>query len=347
LTATIPGWTSDVSEDRHALEVHTHEPMLWSRLSDPAVSVPTMRELIDALVRSAEREGMELYGVHVYRRGAEPVERRLRSDDRVDVRSVSKTFTSVALGIAEAEGRLALDDPALKYYPGLAASAAAGLDQVTLRHLLTMTSGSPYSWSAYDPVVVADVAADFFATPLVHEPGTYFRYTGIGPYVAARALRAATGANVRDYLLPRLFTPLAIHNPQWHTCPLGHPVAESALYLRTSELARFGRLLLDEGRHEGLQLVPAEYCARIATETVPTAKDATDEGFRLSDSYGLGVRCTPGEKTYKMAGIYGQLCIIAPDKEAVVTVTAHVEGGSGPQRTSVTALIDEEIVDHL
>ena len=128
-------------------------------------------------------------------------------------------LTSVALGIAEAEGRLALDDPALKYYPELAGSAASRLDQVTLRHLLMMTSGSPYSWSAYDPVVVPDLAADFFATPLAHEPGTYFRYTGIGPYVAARALRAATGANVRDYLMPRLFTPLAIHNPQWHTCP--------------------------------------------------------------------------------------------------------------------------------
>src|ERR1700722_6168403 len=177
-------------------------------MSDPAISLPVMRELIDALVRSAEREGMELYGVHIYRRGAEPVE-------PVAVRAVSKTFTSVALGIAEAEGRLALDDPALKYYPELAGSAAPGLDQVTLRHLLMMTSGSPYSWSAYDPVVVPDVAADFYATPLAHEPGTYFRYTGIGPYVAARALRAATGANVRDYLLPRLFTPLGIHNPQW------------------------------------------------------------------------------------------------------------------------------------
>ncbi len=151
-----------------------------------------MRELIDALVRSAERERMELYGVHIYR-GAEPVERRLRSDDRVDVRSVSKTFTSVALGIAEAEGRLGLDDPALKYYPG-GQLCAPGLDQVTLRHLLMMTSGSPYFWSAEDPVVAPDVAADFFATPLAHEPGTYFRYTGIGPYVAARALHvAATG----------------------------------------------------------------------------------------------------------------------------------------------------------
>ena len=78
-----------------------------------------MRELIDGLVQSAQNNGMELYGVHVYRRGQEPAERRLRSDDRENLWSVSKTFVSVALGIAEAEGRLALDDPALTYYPEL------------------------------------------------------------------------------------------------------------------------------------------------------------------------------------------------------------------------------------
>src|SRR5689334_23641213 len=117
-------------------------------MSDRAIRLPAVRELIEALVRSAEREGMELYGVHVYRRGAEPVERRLRSDDRVDVHSVSKTFTPIALGIAEAEGRLPLDDPALPYYPELAGSAAPRLDHVTLRHLLILKSGSPSSWSS-------------------------------------------------------------------------------------------------------------------------------------------------------------------------------------------------------
>src|SRR3984957_7613663 len=100
-------------------------------MSDPAIRLPAVRELIDDLVRSAEREGMELYGVHIYRRGAEPVERRLRWDARGDVRWVSKTFSAVALGIPETEGRLALDVPALKYYPELAGSAAPGLDQVT------------------------------------------------------------------------------------------------------------------------------------------------------------------------------------------------------------------------
>jgi len=304
-----------------------------------------MLELIDGFVQSAQQEGMELYGVHVYRRGAEPVERRFRSDDRENLWSVSKTFVSVALGIAEAEGRLALDDPALNYYPEFKKSAAPGLDQVTLRHLLTMTSGSPHSWFADEPVEAPDLAADFFAAPLKHEPGTHFSYTGTGPYVAARALRSATGASVRDYLMPRVFTPLAIHNPQWHTCPLGHPVAESDLFLRTSELARFGRLLLDEGRHEGRQLVPAEYCARIAAESVPTVSDPADEEFALAPRYGLGAWCGPGDATFSMAGRYGQFCIVSPPREAVVTITAHVEAGS--PRTSITALVTEELLNHL
>lgn len=304
-----------------------------------------MRELIDGLVQSAQNNGMELYGVHVYRRGEEPVERRLRSDDRENLWSVSKTFVSVALGIAEAEGRLALDDPALKYYPELKGTAAPGLEQVTLRHLLTMTSGSPHSWLADEPVVVPDLAADFFATPLAHEPGSYFSYTGTGPYVAARALRAATGASVRDYLMPRVFGPLAIHNPQWHTCPLGHPVAESDLFLRTSELARFGRLLLDDGRHEGRQLVPAGYCARIAAESVATVNDPEDQGFRLAPRYGLGAWCGHGDGTFSMAGRHGQLCIVSPPREAVVTITAHVEEGSA--RTSITTLVTEELLNRL
>jgi CubicO group peptidase (beta-lactamase class C family) len=150
---------------------------------------------------------------------------------------------------------------------------------------------------------------------------------------------------VRDYLLPRVFGPLAIHNPQWHTCPLGHPVAESDLYLTTSELARFGRLLLDEGRHDGRQLVTAKYCARLARESVPTENPGDPDGFRMADRYGLGVWCETDGDSYRMAGRYGQLCFVCPPQEAVVTVTAHVAAGS--PRTSITALIRQEILDRL
>jgi CubicO group peptidase (beta-lactamase class C family) len=186
--------------------------------------------------------------------------------------------------------------------------------------------------------MAGDLAADFFATPLEHEPGTRFRYTGTGPYVAARALRAATGANVRDYLMPRLFEPLGIYNPQWHTSPLGHPLAESDLLLTTSELARFGRLLLDDGVWEGRQLLPAAYCRRMARDTVPTPSGEPE----YSRGYGLGVWCGPGEHTFRMDGKYGQLCIVSLGREAVVTVTAHTE-----QEERLLDLVRDELLNRL
>lgn len=76
----------------------------------------------------------------------------MRSDDHVNLYSVSKTFVSVALGIAEAEGRLALDDAALGYFPALRQVAEPGTERVTISHLITMTSGSSHVWFANQPV---------------------------------------------------------------------------------------------------------------------------------------------------------------------------------------------------
>src|SRR6185369_1594202 len=96
-----------------------------------------------------------------------------------------------------------------------------------------------------------------------------------------------TGADVRAYLRPRLFEPLDLHNPAWHACPRGFPFAESDLFLRTGELARFARLLLQEGEWEGRQVVPAEYVRRMAAERVDTS--SIDYGERWTYGYGLGV----------------------------------------------------------
>jgi hypothetical protein len=101
-------------------------------------------------------------------------------------------------------------------------------------------------------------------------------------------------------------------------------VAESDLFPRTSDLARFGRLLLDDGRHEARQLVPAGYCARIAAESVATVND-------------------PGDQELRLAPRYGQFCIVSPPREAVVTIIAHVEEGCA--RTSITTLVTEGLLN--
>jgi CubicO group peptidase (beta-lactamase class C family) len=279
-------------------------------------------ELLDDFLQANRDEELGLYGICVHQEGSPLIEARMRSDDRVNLYSVSKTFTSVALGMAEAEGRLSLDDRLLDHFPELRAIAADGVEGVTLRQLTTMTSGTSHEWYADVRIDAADLLHEIVAAPLSAAPGTAFSYTGSGPYAVGRVIARVTGADVRAYLMPRLFAPLDLHNPAWHTCPNGYPFAESDLFLRTHELARFAQLLLQNGEWEGRQLVPADYVRRLTADRVDTSD--LDYGGRWTHGYGLGVWIDEGD-TYRMDGRYGQYALISPSARAAITVTAHVE----------------------
>jgi CubicO group peptidase (beta-lactamase class C family) len=267
----------------------------------------------------AERS-LGLEGIWIARDGVEPVSFRWVSDDRRDVFSVSKTFTSVAVGMARAEGLLELDDPVLKHLPQLAASAADGVEELTIRHLLTMTAGIDFRWDT-DVDLPGDPAELFLSTPVSARPGTTFDYRGTNSYLLGRIIAATSGDDLRDYLLPRLFQPLGIGNPQWLRCQLGYPLAAMGLQLRTEEVARLGETLLYDGVYRGRQLVPAEYVALMRTEHHPTGR--TDDPEKAS--YGLHWWPCARDDAWRMDGLYGQFSILFPNQKACVTVTSHYE----------------------
>src|SRR5690606_11802455 len=93
-----------------------------------------------------------------------------------------------------------------------------------------------------------DPAALFLETDVVREPGSGFEYSNGGVHLLARVIGARAGVTLRDYLMPRLFEPLGILNPQWHTERGGNPWGATGLHLRSGELARIGALLLERGR---------------------------------------------------------------------------------------------------
>jgi len=296
-------------------------------------------DLLDDFIRANDERGLGVYGIHLYREGSPPIERRVRSDDRVNLYSVAKTFTSVALGLAEAEGRLTLDDRLLDHFPELRMMAADGVEVVTLRQLTTMTSGTSHHWFADERIDAADLLHEIVAAPLAAAPATRFSYTDSGPYAIGRVIARATGADLRSYLAPRLFAPLELHNPAWHTCPRGYPFAGSDLFLRTHELARFARLLLQEGQWDGRQILPATYVQRMATERVDTS--AITESERLTHGYGLGV-WIDRSGIYRMDGRYGQYAIVCPQLRATITVTAHSE-----REFDLLDVIHELVLDRL
>lgn len=176
-------------------------------------------------------------GVHVYVRGQQPLEHHTTIDIRRDVHSIAKTVTGLAVGIARDEGKLDLDDSVVAHLPEFAADAAPGADRITVRHLLSMTSGNDYRWDDPDADHRGDPVRAFLASPMLGAPGQVFRYRGTNSYLLGWIIHRRYGQDLRDFLIPRLFEPLGIANPQWHRCPLGYPLAADGLFLRTSEVA--------------------------------------------------------------------------------------------------------------
>jgi CubicO group peptidase (beta-lactamase class C family) len=235
--------------------------------------------------------------------------------------SVSKTVTSLAVGMLEGDGALSLDDPVLAHLPELADTAAAGSETITVGHLLRMTAGNGYRWSDDDADHPGDPARDFLATPLVAEPGSTYHYAGGNTYVLGRVVHSISGLDLRDFLVPRLFDPLGIRNPQWLRCPLGFPLGAIGLQLRSSEITRITQLLLHEGTWGGHRLVPGDYIARMTTDTTDTGRAEPD-----NRTYGLHVWLCARDAAWRMDGIYGQFGIVLPGHRACVSVTAHYLG---------------------
>lgn len=265
-------------------------------------------------------------------------ERRRIDDIRRDVFSVSKTVTSLAVGMLEGDGALSLDDPVLVHLPELADTAAAGSEKITVGHLLRMTAGNGYRWADDDADHPGDPARDFLATPLVAEPGSTYHYAGGNAYVLGRVVHSISGLDLRDFLVPRLFDPLGIRNPQWLRCPLGFPLGAIGLQLRTSEITRITQLLLHDGTYDRLRLVPADYIARMTTDTTATGRAEPD-----NRTYGLHVWLCARDGAWRMDGIYGQFGIVLPRHRACVSVTAHYLGPT----TQILDCVWEHIVPAL
>ena len=269
--------------------------------------------VLDLFVRAVEEEDLAAYGVHVLI-GDDAAMYRWRSDDRENLYSVSKGVCALAIGMAIDQGVLTLDTRVPQLLPDL--ELGEGVDQVTIRQLITMTSGIDFAWFGDQEVPWSDLAQEMLRRPTLG-PGRIFRYSDASPYVAMRMLGAAVG-DVRDWLVPRLFEPLGIHNPQWHRDPLGWIVGGSGLELRTEELARIGRLLRDRGRWKGRRLVAAEWVDRMHGDWVETQGEAPFE------RYGFAAWDGP-DGCWRLDGRYGQYVVVDDTRNAVVTITAHEE----------------------
>src|SRR6185369_15697784 len=233
--------------------------------------------------------------------------------------SLSKSFTSTAVGFAVAEGKLSIDDEVLKFFPDdQPANVSDNLKAMRVRDLLMMSTGQQD-----EPPTAPDAisAKSFLAQAVPHLPGTHFKYNTAATFMQSAIVQKVTGQTVLDFLRPRLFEPLGIEHPLWDTNFQGISLGGYGLRVRTEDIAKFGQLYLQKGRWNGKQLIPAEWVAMATSKQTSNGSDPTSD---WNQGYGFQFwRCR--HNAYRGDGAFGQYCVVMPDQDAVVAITSGVK----------------------
>jgi len=242
------------------------------------------------------------------------------ADEPHELFSLSKSFTSTAVGLAIADGRLSLDDPVLKFFPDEApARPTKNLGSMRVRDLLRMCTGQrDEDLRAFPFESKLDLARVFLELPVPDKPGTHFVYNTAATYMLSAIVQKATGQTVLDFLRPRLFEPLGISDPTWEASAQGISLGGFGLFIRTEDIARFGQLYLQKGQWRGRQLVPAAWVEAATSLQIANGSDPRSD---WDQGYGYQFwRCTHG--FYRADGAFGQFCVVMPQYDAVVAITS-------------------------
>ena len=240
--------------------------------------------------------------------------------------SVSKSFTSTALGFALDEGRFGLDDTLVSHFPELDGEITDPRSRsVTLRHLASMAAG--HDRDLLDEVLARDPrepVRGFLLVPPDAEPGTLFAYSQPSTYALAAVIQRAAGMRLTEYLRPRLFDPLGIGEVGWLAWPPGREQGFSGLFARTEDVAKLGQLYLQRGRWGEDQLLGERYVEQATSRQIDTPNQENVDWRQ-----GYGFQFWMARHGYRGDGAFGQFCVVLPEQDAVVAITGGTEAMQG------------------
>ena len=278
----------------------------------------------------------ELDGVHgvlIARRGRLVAERYFRGAAGRrphNLKSASKSVLSALAGLAVEEGVLNLDQPIADLLPETADLDDPRKQAITVRHLLTMTSGlESTSFGNYGSWVASrNWVRAALARPLEAEPGTRFSYSTGGTHLLSATLARVAGTSTHDFAREHLFGPLGIRHSAWARDRQGIHVGGNNLSLLPRDMLKFGQLYLNRGRWSGRQILPWQW---VDESTRPGLAGPRGRG-RIYGGYGyLWWLRPPTERgAYIASGYGGQYIYVAPAEDLVVVViSTEISKGRG------------------
>ena len=277
----------------------------------------------------------DLHGLLIVRHGYLVVEEYFDGYDADDLhmmQSVSKSFTSAAMGIAIEQKKIkGVEEHVLDFFPDL-----EGIENVddrkramTIEDLLTMRSGTDYHergpGSPHFQLNALERGWTEFilSRPMVHEPGTHFQYDSGGVILMSSLIRARTGAHADVFMAEHLFKPLGIRRHRWFRNREGHPHMGGGLRLAPRDMAKLGLLYLREGKWEDQQTVPRKWVEASIMRHVEFGSEA-----RMTVGYGyLWWILQPDpdgegkEDIYAAMGFRAQYIFVIPERDMVIAVT--------------------------
>jgi CubicO group peptidase (beta-lactamase class C family) len=235
--------------------------------------------------------------------------------------SLTKSFTSAAVGFAVADGLLRLDDRVVDVLD-VPSELAARARQLSVRHLLTMTTGHRADTLAEAwQLEPADLVAGFLRVPAPDPAGTRHAYNNPTTFVLARMVERVTGQSLPDLLDDRLFGPMGVTGADWDLVASGAAFGFHGLHLTTEAVAAFGELLLRQGRWRGRQLVERDWVEQATRRHVETRQ--TEDGWRTGDWLcGYGYQFWMSRHGFRGDGAMGQYCLVIPESDLVVAMTS-------------------------
>ncbi|HEX8631722.1 MAG TPA: serine hydrolase, partial [Catenuloplanes sp.] len=292
--------------------------------STPTASGVSSRA-VAALLDRLEAESVECHSIMVVRHGhvvAEGWSAPYSAERPHLLYSLTKSFTSVAVGLAVADGLLSLDDRVVDVLPDhVPVDISEQGRRLTVHHLLSMTTGHREdSLAEAWQLEPDDLVKGFLRVPFPEAEGTRHTYDNPTTYILARMVERVTGRGLPALLDERLFEPMGVEHAEWDRLASGAVFGFHGLHLTTEAVAAFGELLLRGGLWGDRQLVPRDW-VRLATRKhidVPQAED----GSRDADSArGYGYQFWMSRHGYYGDGAFGQHCVVVPSLDLVVAVT--------------------------
>jgi CubicO group peptidase (beta-lactamase class C family) len=258
--------------------------------------------------------------------------------------SITKAFVTTLAGIALREGKLAsLDDPVARYLPEFGDSAVGA---VTIAQLMKHCSGIHFPDSYINPF--AGNAKYYYGNNLrkylrrlrlYTTPGTEHKYSSANTQLLGAVLERAVGTSLSGYLESKLWRTIGMeYDANWSTDCRKERAMEKAftgLNAVPVDLAKLGRLYLNDGRYDGREILSPEFVSQA------TGRDDSD-GSRWDYQYNFGVGPEKYGSFYAV-GLYGQLIYVYPEKEVIMVRIVRKSGDYNPPfvYTTMTQIMDQ------